>query len=181
MKKSNISRRDFMKGVATGALSAAIVPSWISDPSDLSLKTNDSLPPFFDCNKYIGPGFPNSPDFPRASDLLAHMDRLGIDRAVAWHTNARDLHPMAGNEELIHEIETSSCRDRIIPSFIISPSMTDEKGVMDSFLDLVKKHQIHAFHFFPQKPGWSLRDIAPVIRLILTYKPVLFLDSFEKT
>ena len=107
------------------------------------------------------------------------MDRLGIDRAVAWHTNARDIHPMAGNEQLIHEIETSSCRERIIPSFIIAPTMISEQGVIDHFLDLVTKHQIHAFHFFPQKAGWSLRDISPVIRLIQTFNPVLFLDSFE--
>jgi hypothetical protein len=57
--------------------------------------------------------------------------------------------------------------------------MIEEKGVMDNFLDLVRKLQIHAFHFFPQQPGWSLRDIAPVIREIQTLKPVLFLDAFE--
>jgi uncharacterized protein len=179
MKKSNISRRDFMRGVATGALSVAIVPSWLSDPSDLSVKTTASLPPFFDCNKYVGPGFPERPDFPGVNDLLAHLDRLGINRAVAWHTSARDLRPMAGNEQLLAEIETACTKDRIIPSFIIAPSMVNEPGVMDRFLDLVRTHRIRAFHFFPEKSGWKLSDIAPVIEKILPFKPVLFLDSFE--
>jgi len=179
MKKPSISRRDFMRGMATGALSVAIVPSWATRSTEKSVQTMTSLPPFFDCNKYIGPGFPQRADFPKATDLLAHMDRLSIDRAVAWHTNARDLHPMAGNEQLIVEIETASCRERIIPSFIIAPTMIDEQSVMDHFLDLVRKHQIRAFHFFPKKGGWSLRDISTVIRKILTFKPVLFLDSFE--
>jgi predicted TIM-barrel fold metal-dependent hydrolase len=179
MKKPSISRRHFMKGLSAGALSLMIVPSCTTRSAEKSDQTMRSLPPFFDCNKYIGPGFPKSPDFPKATDLLAHMDRLGIDRAVAWHTNARDLNTMAGNEQLIREIEAASCRERIIPSFIIAPTMIDEQDIMDHFLDLVRKHHIHAFHFFPQKAGWSLLDITPVIRLIQVFKPVLFLDSFE--
>ena len=76
MKKSSISRRDFMKGLATGALSVAIVPPW-SGEKDMTpgraaaIARNEqkitSLPPFFDCNKYFGPGFPQHPDFPRAT------------------------------------------------------------------------------------------------------------------
>ena len=114
MKQSNISRRDVMRGLASGALPLAIVPAWAGE-QDLTPKGTAapargeqpviSLPPFFDCNKYLGPGFPQRPDFPRAVDLLSHLDRLGIDRAVAWHTAARDLHPMKGNEQLLREIE----------------------------------------------------------------------------
>jgi len=179
MKKSTISRRDFMRGVATGALSIAIIPGMAKIYPGESEKTIASLPPFFDCNKYFGPGFPRHPDFPGATDLLSHLDRLGIDRAVAWHTSARDPHPMAGNEQLIHEIETTYAQKRIIPSFIIAPSMIEETGVMDHFMDLIKKHNIKAFHFFPGKSALSLSDIAPVIRKIAPLKPVLFLDSFE--
>jgi uncharacterized protein len=179
MKKPGISRREFMRGLSAGALSLMIVPSCSTRSTGKGGQMIKSLPPFFDCNKYFGPGFPKRPDFPGATDLLAHMDRLGIDRAVAWHTNARDLNPMAGNVQLIHEIEKSSCRKRIIPSFIIAPTLISEQVVMDQFLDLVRKHQIRAFHFFPQNAGWSLRDIAPVVRQIQVYKPVLFLDSFD--
>ena len=107
------------------------------------------------------------------------MDRLGIDRTVAWHTSARDLHPMAGNEQLLREIEAACAHDRIIPSFVIAPTMINEPGVMDHFLDLVRSHNIRAFHFFPNKFGWSLDDITPLMRTLLSFKPVLFLDSFE--
>jgi uncharacterized protein len=179
MKKSAISRRDFMRGLSAGALSLIIIPSCTTRSAVKSDMTTGSLPPFFDCNKYFGPGFPKRPDFPEATDLLAHMDRLGIDRAVAWHTNARENNPIAGNEQLIQEIEKSSCRERIIPSFIITPGLANDQAVEDHFLDLVRKHRIHAFHFFTGDMGWSLRDISPVIRKILGFKPVLFLDSFE--
>jgi uncharacterized protein len=179
MKKQAISRRYFMKGLATGALSVAIVPSWANRSAEEHEKKVTSLPPFFDCNKYIGAGFPKRPDFPRATDLLVHMDRLGIARSVAWHTSARDLHPMAGNLQLIDQIETHSCRERIIPSFVIAPGMNDEQSVMDQFLDILRKQQVRAFHFFIQQTGWSLKDISPIIQKIRNIKPVLFLDSFE--
>jgi predicted TIM-barrel fold metal-dependent hydrolase len=188
MKKSGISRRNFMRGLATGTLSAAIIPSWasgqamtswVSPATTIPDQRNSSLPPLFDCNKYLGPGFPIRPDFPHAVDLMAHMDRLGIDRAVAWHTAARVLHPMDGNEQLLREIKAERALDRIVPSFIIAPSMFDEKATMDRFLNLVKTNHIKAFHFFPAKFGWKLENIAPVIKKILHLKPVLFLDSFE--
>jgi hypothetical protein len=104
------------------------------------------------------------------------MDRLGIDRAVAWHTSAKTGQPMPGNEQLIKEIESSGARDRIIPSFIISASMISEPGIMEHFKDLVKTHRIRAFHFFPGKED-SFSGIKPVIHEIADYKPVIFLES----
>lgn len=177
-----------MRGMATGALSAAILPSWAGEYSMIEGFASESgenetlkksLPPFFDCNKYMGPGLPKRSDFPHAVDLLAHMDRLGIDRAVAWHTSARVLNPMEGNELLLKEIETGSAKQRIIPSFVIAPSMSENKETMDRFLNLVKTKNIRAFHYFPAKFKWKLQDIAPVVKSLQTLKPVLFLDAFE--
>jgi uncharacterized protein len=182
MKKSGISRRKFMRGVAATALSSAILPSWASGQALVSGQNttgNNSLPPLFDCNKYLGPDFPGRPDFPKAVDLLVHMDRLGIDRAVAWHTTARYIDAMKGNEQLIHEIESAYAGERIIPSFVIPLSFSTEKGAMDRFIALAEKHKIRAFHFFPGKSGLKLSDIAPVVKVIQSFKPVLFLDSFE--
>lgn len=188
MKKSAISRRNFVRGIAAGALSTTVIPVWADEqsffinqtPQPLQPKEDQSsLPPFFDCNKYIGPGFPKRPDYPHAADLLAHMDRLGIEKAVAFHTGARDLHPMDGNENLLLEIKTYHAHDRIIPSFVIAPSIITGKNTMNRFLNLVRTNSIRAFHFFPGKAGLKLQDIAPVIKTIQTLKPVLFLDAFE--
>ena len=110
------------------------------------------LPPLFDATKYIGAGFPEHPDFLAGSDLLAHLDRLGIDRAVVWHTEARGAHPMAGNEQLIREIATAGAQHRLVPSFAIAPSMTAESGVMDRFLDAYSqaRHEIFCRQTNPQ-------------------------------
>lgn len=188
MKKSGMTRRNFMKGLAAATASTAIIPTWAGGLSEkagygASPEMNNpaeiTLPPLFDCNKYIGPGFPKRPDFPKAVDLLAHMDRLSIDRAVAWHTEARYQDPMKGNEQLINEIKSPNVNDRIIPSFIISPSFITDNNSFNRFLGLVKQYNIRAFHFYPGKSGVKLKDIYPVVKALQPYKPVLFLDSFE--
>jgi hypothetical protein len=127
MRKSSISRHVFMRRLSSGALSVAVVPSlaWGQNSTSglpLSIAGSEQgityIPPLFDCNKYFGPGFPKKPDFPQAADLLAHIDRLSIDRSVAWHTTARDIHPMEGNEQLLRDIKAAGAQTRIIPSFI---------------------------------------------------------------
>lgn len=181
-------RRDFIKGLAGGVLSASFSPSWAwgqsllqgsNEPTQLSKPGVTSLPKFFDCNKYIGPGFPERPDFYGLPALLSHMDRLGISRSVSWHNDARDIDPMPGNERLLMEIGAACVQNRVTPSFIITPSIIENPESKERFLELVKTNNIRAFHFFMKGGGWKLTDISPVIRDILPFMPVLFLDSFE--
>ena len=178
MKKSSISRRIFVKKLSTGTVSFSMLPYvWNKNKENIEQLNNDSIPKFFDCNKYFGSSFKENPDYPNISDLLASMDRLNIDRAVAWHTDARVMYPMAGNEKLLQEIESVCAQDRIIPSLIIAPSMIDDSTVMGNFLNIVKTHNIRAFHYFyTKKFNWTLPDITPVIQAIRTYNPVLFLN-----
>jgi hypothetical protein len=136
------------------------------------------LPSLLDATKYIGAGSTERPDFPTAAHLLAHLDRLGIERAVVWHIAARDLHPMVGNERLIREIDaTPGARDRLIPAFVVMPPMLYERGTMGQFQEMVKAHGIRAFRFFPKGLHWSLKLIGPIIRTVLPQHPVLLLDS----
>ena len=179
-KKASISRRLFMSRLATGTFSLAMIPSFLRcQNKEGTEQSADSLPKFFDCSKYVGPGFPENPDFPGVTDLIAHMDRLGIDRAVAWHTDARQISPMAGNERLLSEIDSAKAGDRIIPSLIIAPSIINDPKSMDRLLEIIKTRNVRAFHFFPKEFSWSLSDISPVIQKIRNFKPVLFLKSGE--
>ena len=137
------------------------------------------LPSLFDATKYIGTGFPEHPDFPTAAGLVAHLDRLGIDRAVVFHREPRGPHPTAGKEQLIREIAAAGAQDRLIPSFAIAPSMIDERGAMDRLLDLVKVHGVRVFRVWPKESGWLLGDIAPMMQTLLPLRPVLFLDVWQ--
>jgi len=131
----------------------------------------------FDATKYIGAGSTESPDFPTAADLLAHLDRLDIDRALVWHIAARDLHPMVGNEQLLREIDaTPGARDRLIPAFVIMPTMLYERDTMGHFQELVKQYQIRAFRFFGAARNWPLKLITPIMRTVLPMEPLLMLD-----
>jgi len=188
MNKQGFSRRSFFKKMTTGALSVTLAPAWAwnketpqNEPllQEWTTQGTATIPKLFDCNKYIGGDNPDHPDFPGIADLLAHLNRLDIDRAVAWHTVARNPSPMEGNIQLHREIDSLNAQDRIIPSFIIAPSLNDDPIVRDHFLESVKKRKIRSFHYFPKEHGWSLEDIAPLLKLILPYNPVLFLDAFE--
>jgi predicted TIM-barrel fold metal-dependent hydrolase len=138
-----------------------------------------ALPPLFDASKYLGTGFPEDPDFPTARRLLAHLDRLGIDRALAWHTEARGAHPMPGNEQLVREIAAAGAQERLIPAFAIAPSLLADHGAMAGLMDLATKHRARAFRIWPKDGGWSLGEIAPVLQALLPLKPVLFLEVWQ--
>ncbi len=63
---------------------------------------------FFDCNAFFGlPA--RRPVAPVASpdELLAEMDRAGVDRALVWHIAQHDVAPQTGNEMLAEAIEAS--------------------------------------------------------------------------
>ncbi len=138
-----------------------------------------SLPPFFDASKYLGPGFPERPDFPTPKGLLAHLDRLGIDRALVWHTEARGPHPMPGNEQLVREIAAAGAQDRLVPSFAIAPSLLADQGAMSGLMDLATAHHARAFRVWPKDGGWSLGEIAPALTALMPLKPVLFLEVWQ--
>ena len=58
----------------------------------------------FSCNAVVGSSSAQTPDFPCVADLLAHLDRLGLERALTWHVGARDFYTRWGNERLLAEI-----------------------------------------------------------------------------
>lgn len=75
------------------------------------------------------------PDFPTLSDLLSHMERLGIWQTVAYHSNACDLHPVYGNRFLLEDIKKiPGAADRVIPAFAANPAMLLGKGEMDHLI-----------------------------------------------
>lgn len=55
-----------------------------------------SFPTLFDVNAEVGFSSAVRPEFPTCADLLAHMDRLGIDRALTYNIAARDFNQRWG-------------------------------------------------------------------------------------
>jgi len=108
MKKSSISRRGFVKELATTALSSTIIPSWAWGQGLISGSNMQgegsggdisTIPKFFDCNKYLGTGFTKRPDFPGIPDLLSHMEWCGsFLNTEDWRETLERL----GNRRLIY-------------------------------------------------------------------------------
>ena len=136
-----------------------------------------ALTNLFDLNAVVGYSSAAQPDFPHVSDLLAHMDRLGIARALTWHVAARDFHGRFGNERLLDEIaSTPGASGRIFPSFVLTPTMLYESGALEWLHGAMTDHRVRALRFSLVRGEWSLDEIYPLLDQLLGLAPVLLLD-----
>jgi predicted TIM-barrel fold metal-dependent hydrolase len=137
----------------------------------------DRLPLLFDVNAGFGCGARRTPDFPRAIDLLTHLDYLGVDRALTYHAAARDSDgPFFGNRLLLDEIRTTpGAGQRLVPAFVITPSDFYKEGAMAFYTEHLRSGRVKALRGFSFLPHLE-RMIEPLAR----YRPVL-LFSFQDT
>ncbi|MHB9025031.1 MAG: amidohydrolase family protein [Armatimonadota bacterium] len=136
-----------------------------------------SLPPLFDANKQFGFSAAARPDYPTARQLLEHLDRLGIGRALAWHAAARDFDPHWGNERLLKEIaEAPGAAERLAPAFVIAPTMLYDQGAVEWLEDAMHTHRVRALRFPLIRNNWAIGEIEPIIERLEPLQPVLFLN-----
>lgn len=135
---------------------------------------------FFDANGPIGFSRRHDADFEDARALVRHMDRLGIASALAWNVQARDHHPATGNRMLMAELdEVDPGRRRLLPSFVIAPSMLYERGSADELCGALAAGTVRAVRLFPASLRHRLRHVEPLIERIAPHKPVILLDVRE--
>lgn len=124
---------------------------------------------FFDVNGSFGVPVTNPPEFPTAGHLLAHMDRLGISRALVWHVAARDHHADTGNRQLLAEI---AGQNRLVPAFRIGPDMLWARNGLTDLSAALAARRVRALRV-------NAAPVGPVIEAVATYKPVLLCDVRE--
>jgi predicted TIM-barrel fold metal-dependent hydrolase len=79
---------------------------------------------FYDCNAAIGRWkHPPLGGYETATELLAIQDYLAVDRAIVYHAQAHELHPVVGNALLMEEL---AGHGRLLPSWVIFPHFTGE-------------------------------------------------------
>jgi hypothetical protein len=111
---------------------------------------------FFDANCCLGrvnnrgPVFMNSVD-----DLIGHMDRCGIEKAVVCHALARYSHPLFGNEKLLREIAGN---DRLTGCFILLPEGTRELNPPDEYIDYMIQKKVYFAKIFPDSQRFSVDE-----------------------
>jgi uncharacterized protein len=129
---------------------------------------------YININACIGSGTRGHSDFPTTTDLLDHMNYLGIDRSFVWDLSARDLNPSYGNRKLLNKLTTSETNERLIPVFIIAPTDFYEVGVIDSLKGKLLSGVVRALQVSPT--NFRMRHIERVLSKLAEYIPVLFWD-----
>lgn len=138
----------------------------------------------FDANARFGCGAAVTPMFATAKDLLSHMDRLGVQRAVAWHAACREASPSALNRDMVKEIaRTAGASGRIIPALAFSPVMLYERNGLADFLRLLQRVKTRALRFISAKWNFTFAQNELILRAAAKFKPVVFceISDIEKS
>lgn len=112
---------------------------------------------FFDCNCFIGrPTTGILKPVAGAEDLLARMDRAGIERALVWHVAQRDHAVPVGNRLLAEAI--AGHRDRLVGCWSIMPNQAAELPEPEEFCARMAEANVRALRAFPNLHGYLLRS-----------------------
>lgn len=131
----------------------------------------------WDANACVGRGPNAAAGYPRAADLLAQMNRLGVDRAVVWHAAAVMHHLPTVNATLLREIaRTPGAKGRLLPALAVSPMLLYEPGAVDRLRALMTREGIRALRFPSARYGHTLRQLEPLLAQLRALKPVVFVQ-----
>jgi hypothetical protein len=102
---------------------------------------------FFDCNAFFGLPMrrPLAP-VPTAEQLLAEMDRAGVDKALVWHIAQHDASPQIGNQLLADAIHP---HPRLVGCWTILPNQAREFPPPPLFFQHMRASRIAALRIFP--------------------------------
>ena len=129
-----------------------------------------------DASAHLGPYPFRSLGATAATQLLARMDRVGIDRAVVSSLPAifyRDTH--RGNAEL--HVETQSHRDRLVPIATINPLYA---GWQSDLTESVERWGMKAVALAPDYHGYRLADATATLTRINELRvPVVLTQRLE--
>jgi len=111
---------------------------------------------FFDCNCALGiPGMQGFRFARTSAELLEEMDYCGLDQALVYHTAMRYDSPEVGNRLIQEELEPNP---RLVPTWAITPSQTEELPAPETFLAQMKAHNIRALRVFPDEHQYALDE-----------------------
>ena len=102
---------------------------------------------YFDCNCVIGMRKVLNPgSFYKVEDLVERMKYYGIQKALVYHTMAREYNPATGNGLLMDEIKSYPS---LYPVWVVMPHHTGEFPEPDALRIQLKKNNVRAVCMFP--------------------------------
>jgi len=132
----------------------------------------------FNVNGCIGKSAYGATDFSNISDLLEHMDYLGIDRSLVWHLAARDMNPAFGNRKLLAEIAETKAEERILPAFILTPACFYGNGILGYLKEWFATKRIRVIRLTPEMSRFPIRRIERVLTELAEFNPLVLWDAW---
>lgn len=108
---------------------------------------------FVDMNCMIGEWGFKDLRFKTSDGLLSEMDRLGIGKALVYHSTAWMYDPKTGNNEIINSV---SGNDRLLPAMVLTSTIDQEFGGRLQVLDFIRKNKIKAVRLFPFDSNYTM-------------------------
>lgn len=149
---------------------------------------------FFDCNARIGLSASPPVDLPAGAgssaqgteggddgspgEMLAAMDRAGVERALLWHVAQRDQAAITGNELLAEAIAP---HERLLGCWSILPPQTNELGELEAWFAAAAKARVRAVRAFPAEHRYCLRAdvLGELLEHLLRCRMPLFVPVHE--
>jgi len=131
---------------------------------------------FFDCNCFIGlPMNGMLKPVATADELLACMDRAGIERALVWHVAQRDYAVPTGNRLLAEAI--AGHHDRLVGCWSIMANQWGELPQPESFCSQMAEANVRALRAFPELHSFLLRgeSCGPILEAMMRRRIPLML------
>lgn len=113
---------------------------------------------FFDCNAFFGlPA--RRPVAPVASvgEVLAEMDRAGVDQALVWHIAQHDVAPQTGNGMLADAV---AGQPRLFGCWSVLPNQAREFPAPDELFARMRAARVVALRVFPGSHRFLLNDVS---------------------
>jgi hypothetical protein len=114
---------------------------------------------FFDCNLAIGRWkHPRIGGYETASEALAILDYLQVERAIVYHAQAHETHAPLGNAMLMSELGASK---RLLPSWILFPHHTGEMPEPEELIDQMFSQGVRVARLLPGVKGGHRFSLEP--------------------
>lgn len=102
----------------------------------------------FDANCMIGQRFsPKEAKFTNSESLLKTMDSKGIDKALVFHSLAKENFINDGNMAILKEVMG---QDRLIPCWVVMPHYSGECQKPEDIIKSMKDNKVKAIRIFPE-------------------------------
>jgi len=113
---------------------------------------------FFDANCFAGkPDVLQKGSLYKPEDHLKLMAGCNIEKALAYHISALEVHPTLGNKEMMLLVNKEAS---FVPLWVVMPNHTGEFYDPEELLQLMKENDVRAVRLFPRFNSltYSLED-----------------------